>query len=129
MNDNNQWNTFDQPAYNFDDLAQYDADFQPQHAFRQGLDTLADADYDMTITDAKLDLIQGKRVLRLGLKTHTGAQVEWVRWLNQQVGVNALGADLLVLGFDQPKNWGRQGHSIAVELPALVPRLVGKKFR
>ncbi len=112
----------------YDDLASFDAGYKPEQPFRMGLEVLPDGDYDFEITDAALGrATTGDRILKVGLKTN-GKTCERTYWLKTQANMNALGADLLVLGFDSDK-WGANGRPIAQELPKAVSRLPGIKFR
>ena len=110
-------------------LDSYEPEYRPEHAFRAGIDTLPDGDYEMSVIDQAFDSAQGKRIFRLGLRTASGAVVERTYWIEDQRNLNALCADLLLLGFDADR-WGRShGRPLSVELPKAAARLVGIRFR
>jgi len=111
------------------DLDGYGGDYRPEHAFKAGIDTLVDADYDCQILGAALDRARGDLICRISLKLASGATVEWTHWLNKQIGVNAFCADLAVLGFDADR-WGpAHNRPLSQEIPKAVARLPGLKFR
>src|SRR5262245_15623629 len=107
----------------YDDLDNLGGEYQPRRGFALGIDTLPNGDYDFEIESAALDKINVDRVVRINLKTNLGKTVEWLHWLNKQEGVNRLGADLCVLGFDADK-WGTaQGRPLSAEIPKAVQKL------
>jgi len=117
------------PGDDLSDLDSFGGSYEAKGAFRPNIDSLANADYDFEIVDAKLDRINTDRILRIGLRTSAGKVVEWTHWLNRQEGVNRLGAELVVLGFDADR-WGPQhNRPLSVELPKAVLKLPGRKFR
>ncbi len=125
------WNN--QPAFGtggeYDDLAEFEKDFRPKHAFGTKIDSLTDGTYDCEIVAASLEKMKDTRILRVELKVAGGAQVEWMHWLTDQRGLNGLCADLTALGFDCPL-WGEaRGRPLPVELPKAVAMLPGRKFR
>lgn len=127
MSEQNPW-TNQQPD-DFSDFDNYGEQFKPKHAFRAGLDTLSNGDYDFEITDAALDrTTNGTRICRLGLKTSQGRQVESTYWLNKQQEFNKFGADVALLGFPSEK-WGQPGHPLSKVIPETVAKLQGLKFR
>lgn len=124
MNSNGSWNSYA-------DLDAYGAQAAPEHAFRPGIDTLANGDYEFEVENAALDQINSMRVMRLNLKVLPAArQVEQVYWLNRQEGVNGLLAEMAALGFPA-HTWGSgPGKTpLSVAIPDCVGRLRGVRFR
>lgn len=113
----------------FGDLDNYGGDYVPQAAFRPGLETLANGEYDFEFAEAKLDKIKGDTVLRASLKVNGGRTVEYLWWLNKNEAVNRFGADMVTLGFDADR-WGpAHGRPLSREIPAVAAKLRGVKFR
>lgn len=125
----NPWAGYDPNQDNYADLASFDGQAAPQRAFAPRLDSLPDDDYDFEIKTAKLDQLQGKRILRLGLRTSTGREIEHLYWIETQMNMNSLLADMVVLGFDANKWGAAHQRSLQVELPKAVGKLAGMKFR
>jgi len=125
-----QQNTY-APADDFSDLDSFGrGEFAAKHAFAVSIDSLPDGAHDCEIDEANLIKTQtGVRLLKLNLKVNGGTGVEWTHWLNDQRSINALCADLVVLNFDADK-WGEAtNRPLSVEVPKVIPKLKGLKFR
>lgn len=110
-------------------LDAFDSDFVPkQQGFRDKIDLLPDGPYDLTIVDALGKMAQGVLIIEIGVQPVGGAVFTHSYWLDKQGAVNALGADLAVLGFPADQ-WQRAGKKLAAELPAVLEKLAGIHFR
>lgn len=117
------------PGDGFDELDNFGGDYQAQAKFRPGLETLANGEYDFEFTEAKLDRINDDLVMRTGLKVNGARVIERVWWLNTQDALNRFGADMLALGFDADR-WGpANNRPLSREVPKVVARLPGVRFR
>jgi hypothetical protein len=122
------WNP-DLPENDFADLDSFGGEYKPQAAFRPNLETLPNGEYDCEVVEATLDKINNDRIIRVALRVGPGRVVEHLYWLNKQEGINRLGAELCVLGFDADR-WGpAYNRPLSVELPKVVAKLKGMKFR
>ncbi len=113
----------------FSSLDYYGTEAQPQHAFKNKIDLLANGEYEFEITDAALDRINSDDVIRVGLKMQASA-FEYIYWLNKQNAINAFLAEMLALGY--PANtWGSGAGKVLLSnaIPACVKTLPGKRFR
>lgn len=115
--------------FDFSIFDSFEDEFTPQKSgFRTRIEDLPVGDYDVSITSAAFDHAGGKPILRMILQIIGGTDFEHVYWLERQEGVNSLGADLVVLGFniDQEKKAGKK---LAAIFATVQPRLTGIKFR
>lgn len=126
----------DQPSYDWvDDLINnFGDDFDPTSNRKLQLESLQDGEYTVQVVDANLDRIQstGAAVLRWTLKILEGAScqnalVEKVNFFASQAGVNALGADLQILGINC-KAWKDQGIPLGRGIVESLPKLIGVVF-
>ena len=127
----------DQPAsYDWVDdlLNNFGDDFDPTSNRKLQLESLQDGEYTVQVMDANLDRIQstGAAVLRWTLKILEGAScqnalVEKVNFFASQAGVNALGADLQILGINC-KAWKDQGIPLGRGIVESLPKLIGVVF-
>ena len=126
----------DQPSYDWvDDLINnFGDDFDPTSNRKLQLESLQDGEYVVQVVDANLDRIQstGAAVLRWTLKILEGAScqnalVEKVNFFASQAGVNALGADLQILGINC-KAWKDQGIPLGRGIVESLPKLIGVVF-
>ncbi len=111
----------------YGELDGYADDYKPERAFKAGIDTMPNGDYECLITAAALDQTTSGLIVRISLQTTTDGMVEWTCWLNKQGGINGFAADLKTLGFDSHK-WGRQ-RPLSVEIPKAVGQLQGIRLR
>lgn len=113
----------------FEKLAEFDGGYDPTaNAFSPGLETLEDGEYDFTITEAVLkeSKHQGLPIFELHLRVpQTGAILVHGIVLNNQVGVNILGAGLYSLGFDELA----KGKPFSAGLKSVIPKLREVSFR
>jgi hypothetical protein len=125
------------PMSEYAELESFDTDFKAsQMAGRSsGIETLPDADYDFVITKAEMrrtpqtnDLILSVYVRVLG-GPQDGKEVEKPYFFNRQKSVDILGGDLMTLGFDADKWTLAHGRKFSQELPRVVPKLAGIRFR
>lgn len=115
----------------YNELAQFDQDAAPAQGRRQGLENLADGDYDLEITSAELVRTdkQNELILRVGLKVATtGQTVEYAYFFRTQQNVNFLIADLCTLGLDADQ-WKPPARPFSQELPKFTASLRGVRFR
>lgn len=112
----------------------FDADFEPQTNRKMNLESLTDGDYTCQVMSMELDRIQstGSAILRWILKvvegpSCQGCTIEKVNFFSSQPGVNALGADLQLLGIDC-KGWKAAGIPLSRGLIDAMPRLKGVVF-
>lgn len=119
------------PRDAWDVIGQFDAGFIPEAGgLRRSVDDLPQGTYDCEVVDAEVALLpSGTAVLRLGLRPTGQAVVEKTYWLEDQKGVNRLGADLVALGFDADRWTPAFRRSFAGELRAALPRLRGVRFK
>lgn len=126
----------DQPNYDWvDDLINnFGDEFDPTSNRKLNLESLTDGEYEVSVVDAQLDRIQstGAAVLRWTLKilegpSCKGSMVEKVNFFASQPGVNALGADLQILGIDC-KAWKDKGIPLGRGIVESLPRLPGVVF-
>lgn len=126
----------DQPNYDWvDDLINsFGEEFDPTSNRKLQLESLTDGEYTCQVIDANLDKIQstGAAVLRWTLKvlegpSCQGSQVEKVNFFASQAGVNALGADLQMLGIDC-KSWKDKGIPLGRGIVESLPKLIGVVF-
>ncbi len=124
---------FTNPTDNFDDLDWYDnPTLRPEKPFEGGLDTLPNGDYDFEFVTAELTHAKGgkqDRIMEAKLRVNGGQVIKHAWWLASQENMNALLADLCLLGF--PANtWGQNtGNPLKEALPAAIAQLPGKRFR
>jgi hypothetical protein len=115
----------------YDELNQFDQDFNPSPGRRPGLEALADGVYDFEVLSADLARTEktNELVLRLGLKVlATGLVVESTYFFRTQRNVDILGSDLCTLGLDSDQ-WKAPARPFSRELPTALPRLRGVRFR
>src|SRR5688500_6456877 len=92
-----------------EELSRFNDEFAPDTGRRLGVESLPDGDYDLQILEAELTRTEKKRdpILRLALRILDGPaadrEIERAYFLTSQDGVNRLGGDLLLLGFDVGK--------------------------
>lgn len=120
----------------YDELATFDQGYAPQSGRRPGLDTLPDGDYDFSIQDAELTRTQKDKelLLKLALRVESslaemGKVVEKPYFFRTQTSVDILGSDLCTLGFDADRWKPEFGRKFSAELPLVVPKLKGMRFR
>lgn len=111
-------------------LEQFDGVFNPANTGRaDGLETLTDGDYTLTIMRANLGVVETRTgesidTLSWQYRTSTGQVIENTSWLRDIRACNVLGADLALLGF--PVNtWNAGGVPFSKALPAAVQQLPG----
>jgi hypothetical protein len=109
-------------------------EFDPTSNRKLNLESLSDGEYTLQVIDATLDRVQstGAAVLRWTLKVMDGAScqgamVEKVNFFSSQAGVNALGADLSMLGVDC-KSWKANGIPLGRGIVDALPTLRGVVF-
>ena len=126
----------DQPNYDWvDDLINgFSEEFDPTSNRKLNLESLSDGEYTLQVIDANLDRVQstGAAVLRWILKvidgaSCQGAMVEKVNFFSSQAGVNALGADLSMLGVNC-KEWKAKGIPLGRGIVEALPSLRGVVF-
>lgn len=126
----------DQPNYDWvDDLINnFGEEFDPTSNRKLQLESLQDGEYTVQVVDANLDRIQstGAAVLRWTLKVLEGPScqnslVEKVNFFASQAGVNALGADLQILGINC-KEWKEKGIPLGRGIVESLPKLIGVVF-
>jgi hypothetical protein len=118
-----------------DDLINnFSEEFDPTSNRKLQLESLQDGEYTVQVVDANLDRIQstGAAVLRWTLKILEGSScqnglVEKVNFFASQAGVNALGADLQILGINC-KAWKDQGIPLGRGIVESLPKLIGVVF-
>jgi hypothetical protein len=109
------------------EISHFDREFTPQSGRRQGIDSLANGDYDLEIAEAELTRTEKTRepLLRLLLRVlPEGGVYEHVYFFRTQDAVNRLGADLVTLGcpLEEKRPFSQQ-------LPRAVAHLSGIRFR
>lgn len=115
-------------------LSQFDNEFNPQSSGRpDGLDTLPDGDYTLTITRCELDEVQVRGgdvvdVVRWTYRTQTGQMVENTTWLRDSRACSMLGADLALLGFPTQTWTAAHGKPFSVALPEATHQMPGIAF-
>jgi len=123
----------DQPSYDWvDDLINtFGEEFDPSSNRKLQPESMTDGEYTLQVVDAQLDRIAstGAAVLRWTLKVLDGpsckdAQVEKVNFFASQAGVNALGADLQLLGINC-REWREKNIPLGRGIVEALPRLIG----
>lgn len=118
-----------------DELSRFDAAYAPEFLNRPGIATLPDGEHDVQIVRAELTRTSESRelILRRDLLVLTGPArgrtIEQVNFFKKQMSVNALGAELQLLGYPTHEWTAAAGRSFSVELGRALPTLAGLKYR
>ena len=128
----------------YEELETFDENFQPSAGMRAGLDTLPDGTYGFEIVEADLSRTAQTQelILRLSLKVITDNRpamaihgraidtiVDRAYLFRSSEAVALLGGDLMTLGFDSQDWTVANGRPFSKELPRVIPRLHGLRFR